>query len=217
MKQSKVKIWISVIILLLPMAVGLALWNRLPDQMATHWNMAGEVDGWSSKPFAVFGIAGILLAAHLACVLITLADPKNKGQSQKVMGMILWLCPVISLVVSGLIYGAALGLEMNVNLQASVLCGCLFVIVGNYLPKTKQNYTIGIKVPWALYSEENWNRTHRFAGRLWVAAGIVMFATILLPSNWLWPVLMAAIFIPAFAPMVYSYWIYRTQEKDKHP
>lgn len=213
MKQIKWKILISAVIILLPICFGLMMWNSLPDRMATHWNFAGEADGWSSKAVAVFGINGLMLAAHLACVLFTLADPKNKGQSQKVIGMVLWLCPLISLVVSGLIYGAALGLEMNVNLQASVLCGCLFIIVGNYLPKTRQNYTIGIKVPWALHSEENWNRTHRFAGRLWVAAGVVMFLTVLLPQSWLWPVLMGAIFIPAFLPMAYSYWIYRKEEE----
>lgn len=213
MTRNKWKIAISVVVILLPILFGLAIWNQLPEQMPTHWNMAGEVDGWSSKAFAVFGLPGILLAVHLLCVILTAADPKNKDQSHKVMGMILWLCPIISLVVQGMIYGAALGLEMNIHIQVSVLMGCMFVLIGNYLPKTKQNYTIGIKVMWALNSEENWNRTHRFAGRLWVAAGIVMFATILLPDGWLWPVVLVGILVPAFAPMIYSYWIYRQEQK----
>ncbi len=213
MKQNKWKILISAGIILLPVLFGLAIWNRLPEQMPTHWNMAGEVDGWSSKAFTVFGLPGILLGAHLACILGTRTDPKNKDQNRKVMGMVLWLCPVVSLVVSGMTYGAALGMEMNVKLQASVLLGAMFIIIGNYLPKTKQNYTIGIKVPWALHSEENWDRTHRLAGRLWVAGGILMLATVFLPQDWTWPVMLVGLVIPTILPMGYSYLLYRKETR----
>ena len=102
---------------------------------------------------------------------------------------------------------------MNVKLQASVLMGAMFIIIGNYLPKTKQNYTIGIKVPWALHSEENWDRTHRLAGRLWVAGGILMLATVFLPQDWTWPVMLVGLVVPTILPMGYSYLLYHKETR----
>ena len=74
-KNLKVLI-ITSIVILLPILAGLILWNQLPEQIPTHWNAAGEIDGWSSKPFAIFGLPAIMLAAQWLCVLGTAADPK---------------------------------------------------------------------------------------------------------------------------------------------
>ena len=75
--------------------------------------------------------------------------------------------------------------------------GVLFMIIGNYLPKCKQNYTMGIKLPWTLDDEENWNRTHRFAGFLWVAGGVVIAINAFLKWEWLFLVVVfAMVLIP---------------------
>ena len=55
-------------IILLPILAGLLLWDQLPEQIPSHWNTDGEIDGWSSKPFAVFGLPLILLAVHWLCM-----------------------------------------------------------------------------------------------------------------------------------------------------
>ena len=212
-KKNKWQLMISSIIILLPIVAGLLIWNYLPEQIATHWGIDGEPDGWSSKSFAIFGLPLILLAVHWACVFFTSHDPKNKDQNSKVFNMVLWILPVISLVVCGLTYAVALGNDINIGMAVRILLGILFVIIGNYMPKCRQNHTIGIKVPWTLHDEENWNKTHRFAGRFWVFGGLLLLATIFVPLDNFVYVLLPLILLMAFAPIIYSYVYYRKQFK----
>ena len=192
--------------ILLPILAGLLLWNRLPAQMPTHWNAAGEIDGWSSKPFAVFGLPLLLLGIHWICALATAADPKKANHSEKVLHLIFWLVPVLSILLHGATYAAALGMTVKMELITSVSMGLILTIIGNYLPKCKQNYTIGIKLPWTLNSEENWNRTHRFAGRLWVVCG---FGIILVSFLGSFLLSLCLFLVMPLAPVVYSYLLFR--------
>ena len=162
---------VTSVVILLPILLGLLLWDKLPEQIPFHWNAAGEVDGWASKPFGVFGMPFILLGFQWLCALVTGADPKKANHSEKVLHLVLWIIPVLQLVLFSITYITALGGDVPMDVVMSLFMGLLFVIIGNYLPKCQQNYTIGIKMSWTLHSEENWNRTHRFAGRLWVICG----------------------------------------------
>jgi len=204
-KYLKVLIIASAVILL-PALAGVILWERLPAQMPTHWNAAGEIDGWSSKGFAVFGGPLLMLFFEWLCVIATNADPKRKVHSEKVMKLVLWIIPALSVVMHALIYGAALGKEVRVEIIMPILMGIIFVIIGNYLPKCRQNYTMGIKIPWTLHSEENWNRTHRMAGRLWVAGGIAILLTGFLGGV---GIFLGVVLVMVLAPMIYSYVLHR--------
>lgn len=197
---------ITSITILLPVLAGLILWNQLPAQMPTHWNAAGEIDGWSSKPFAVFGLPGIMLAAQWLCLLGTLADPKRQNHSDKMLHLVLWIIPVLSVVIHTVAYAAALGKEVRMEVVMPILVGLTLAIVGNYLPKCKQNYTIGIKIPWTLNSEENWNRTHRFAGRLWMVCGLAIMLTGFIGGFW---VFLPIVLLMVLVPFLYSYILYR--------
>ncbi len=194
------------IIILLPIAVGLILWNQLPEQVATHWNIEGVPDGYSSKAMAVFLFPFILLAVHWLCVAVTGADPKNKDIQGKVLTLTLWICPMLSLLLGTITYVQALGHTVDINVFLPLFLGALFVFIGNYLPKCKQNYTIGIKTPWALNDEENWNKTHRFAGIIWVVGGALIMALSFLGSHW---IVLIALAPMALAPVIYSYVLYR--------
>lgn len=196
---------LSSVVIIVPLFIGLALWNRLPDTLAIHFNAAGEPDGWSSKAFAVLGMPCILLAAHWLCMFVTLADPKRQNISGKIFSLVIWIMPAVSLLCGALTMGTALGKGLDVNMIAAVFVGFLFIIIGNYLPKCRQNYTVGIKVPWALHDEENWNRTHRFAGRLWVIGGFIFLILGLFGK------LLAGLIVilpMAVAPVIYSYVYY---------
>ena len=195
-KNLKILI-ITSLITLLPILAGLILWNQLPEQMPTHWNAAGEIDDWSSKPFAVFVLPLILLGAQWLCVIATSADPKKAAHPEKILHMIFWFIPVLSVVMHSLTYAAALGKEVKMEAVLPVILGLLFTIIGNYLPKCKQNYTIGIKVPWTLDNEENWNRTHRLAGRLWVVCGLIILFTGFFSLTWiLLPTALLMVLVP---------------------
>ena len=197
---------ITSIIILLPMVVGVILWNRLPEQIPTHWNAQGEVDGWSSKAFAVFGLSGIMLAAQWLCTLGTAADPKKANHSDTILQLVLWIIPMISVVLYGITYAVALGQEVRIEVIMPLLVGLMLAIVGNYLPKCKQNYTIGIKIPWTLHSEENWNKTHRFAGRLWLVCGLVIMLTGFFGG---FVIFLCTVPVMVAAPIIYSYLLHR--------
>ena len=194
------------ILTLLPIVAGLYLWDTLPEQVPSHWDVNGEIDGWSSKPFFVFGLPSIMLAAQWLCVLGTAADPKKANHSDKVMHLVLWIIPVLSIVLSAMTYMTALGHTVRVEMIMPLIIGLAFTIIGNYLPKCKQSYTVGIKLPWTLSSEENWNRTHRFAGRLWLVCGLGIMLTALVGGFW---VFLPIVLVMVLAPTLYSYILYR--------
>lgn len=197
---------ITSVVILIPVLIGFLLWNQLPEQIPIHWNIQGEVDSYGSKLFSVLIMPLFLVALHWICTLLTCADPKNKDIEGKPLTLALWICPVISLMLSTIIYITAMGHSITVEVIVPLIMGLLFVVIGNYMPKCKHNYSIGVKTPWTLNDEENWYKTHRFAGILWVAGGVLIMATSFLGSIWLF---MIVLFPMAFAPMIYSYCLYR--------
>lgn len=95
------------------------------------------------------------------------------------------------------------------------IIGVMFIWLGNYMPKLKQNYTIGIKVPWTLNSEENWNMTHRMAGKVYVVAGVISIIIALL-NNVLSDevtiiIFMAVFLVTGIGSVAYSFWLYKVK------
>lgn len=205
-KENKKTLFITCAVILLPIIAGLLLWDRLPDRIPTHWGMGGEVDGWSGKGFAVFAMPALMLGIQLLCFFVTASDPKRGNIRRKYLSMVLWIIPVLSVMTSCISYAVALGAQIRVEQVIPGFIGLMFVIIGNYMPKFQQSYTMGIRLPWTLSREENWNRTHRFGGKIWALGGIgVLFCTLM---GWG----MASIVILAvvvIVPTVYSYVLYR--------
>ena len=201
-------------LILLPILVGLLLMDRLPEAFTTHWGMDGQADGWSSRSFAIFVPPVVMLALFWVCVFFTGKDPGNQeGRNKKPFAMVLWIVPFLSNLCCGMMYALALGAKFSVTNLMHVVMGLLFLIIGNYMPKCQMNSTIGIKVSWAYTSEENWNATHRFAGRVWVLCGGLMMLSALLPGNW-GIMIMLFVFIPmAGVPVLYSWRYYKMQLK----
>lgn len=206
LKQYKWKILITTLIILLPMAVGCILWDKLPDTIATHFGAHNEPNGFSSKPFAVFGLPGVIAALHLFCLIATAVDPKQKNIGKKALGIVFWICPVLSLLICTMTYIIALGVQVDVGLVISLFLGLLLIVMGNVMPKAKQNYSFGIKTPWALDDPENWSRSNRVAGFCMVIAGALIVLTSFLKSPW---ILIPAVLLGAVVPTVYSYMYYR--------
>ena len=214
LKKNKWMMLVTSLLILLPIAAGLILWEQLPEQLPIHWNAAGEVDGWCSKTQGVFLMPVVLLAVHWLCVLVTGQDPKNKDKNEKAKAMILWLIPVLSLVVNGMVYAYALNRDVNIQTLLPIFLGVVFVVIGNYLPKCSRNSTIGLKLPWTLNSDENWNATHRLTGKIWMSGGLVVAATVLLPANLSFWIMIAIGAVMVLVPAGYSYWFYKTHEEQ---
>lgn len=205
MKHTKLNIILSCIILVAPMIFGMIVWNKLPESMPIHWGVHGEVNGWSSKPFAVFVLPLLILAIHGVCIFASRKDFRNKKQSPKVMGLVLWICPLLSVMANSLTYAVALGKEINVLFVVSLTMGALFVLIGNYLPKCQQNRIVGIRIIWTLKNEANWNATHRFAGKVWVIGGLLLMASSLLPYSILPWAMITLLVVFIGLPVLYSY------------
>jgi hypothetical protein len=112
------------------------------------------------------------------------------------------------------IYSLALGKELNLTMLLFPLLGLLFIAVGNWLPKIKQNSTLGIKIRWTLYSEENWNKTHRFAGFVWVIGGVIFCLMGFVPENMLFFLLPLQVILLACVPMFYSWQLAKKQQRE---
>lgn len=212
LKKNKGLVILTSVIILLPMVAGILLWNQLPEKMAIHWGVNGEADGWSSRPVAVFGMPLLLLAIHLLGIWATGLDKRNHNQSEKVARLVLWLAPAVSLLGNSATYAAALGQNFRIDRVVMLFMGLFFAIIGNYLPKTVQNRTIGIKIKWTLEDEANWNATHRLAGKLWTACGLLLLLTAFLPGSWhiyAAPLLMG---IMVLVPVAYSWRLSRRQK-----
>ena len=208
---------ITALLTVLPIVLGLILWGRLPDPMPTHFNAAGEADGFMSKAAAVFALPASMLLVHIVCTVTTFIDPKRRNIDGKPIFMVLWICPVMSILVSGFMYAYALGMKVNITTGMFIAIGILFIILGNYLPKCGQNYSIGIKVPWALNDEANWQATHRFGGKVFVVAGVVtvILAFFVTASPVLFWVYFAVDMIACAIPGVYSYVYYLRHGKKE--
>ncbi|MGN0298502.1 MAG: SdpI family protein [Lachnospiraceae bacterium] len=214
LKRNKTWLMITSLIILIPIAFGIYFWNELPETMATHFDSANEPNGYSSKFFAVFGLPLFLLAVHLLCAVVTANDPRRQNVSDKIYRMILLICPASSLLCGGAIYTYALTDGVNFGIDMimviNLFMAVIFLVVGNYLPKTRQNYTIGIKLPWTFYDVENWNRTHRMAGWVWMAVGVIFVFNAFVKSQVL---MLAGICIAVFVPTLYSFLLYWREKK----
>ncbi len=210
-KRYKWTLIAASIITLLPILVGVIFWDRLPENMATHFGVDNNADGWNSKWVAVFVLPLLLAVLEWVCVFVTSHDPKSKNISGKAMGVVLWIIPVISLVANSTVYTYALGLRLDIGRVMMILFGIIAIIVGNYLPKSSQNFSMGIKISWTLNDEENWNHTHRFAGRLWVLCGVVMLLFSVFRFVWLF---FAVVLIMVLAPIIYSYCYYKKHKEQ---
>lgn len=211
LKKYLPKIIITSVITLLPIVFGLIIWNKLPDQVATHFGPNGEADGWSSKAFAVFGIPLFMLVLHIFCAIATLVDPKRRNVDGKPFGLMLWICPAASFAVNGVTYSMALGYKINITVIIMMLVALLFIVLGNYLPKCGQNYTMGIKTPWALNDPKNWTATHRFGGRVYMITGFILIPLSVLcaMNEYAFWIFFGVLMVAALIPTLYSYLYYR--------
>ena len=205
-KADKTTLIFTSIVTLLPIPAGLILWSRLPESMAIHFGLGGEADGYASRAMGVFCLPLVLLAVHWLAAFVIARDPRKQNLSPKVRALTLWLVPVLSVVLCGVVYAVNLGVGVDVKLVVGLALSVMLLVVGNYLPKARQNYTVGIRLPWTLANEENWNRTHRLAGFLWMGAGALMAVLTLCRAHLVWLLLLLA--LAAAVPIGYSLWLH---------
>ena len=211
-KRNKITLIISSLVILLPMLIGVLGEKILPPEIAVHWGFSGEADGFMRPSVAFLILPLILLAAHWLCaILVDVFDKRADEQNIKVQRLVLWILPVISFAVSGMMLMVALGYTKNLVGFIFLFFGALFIAIGNYMPKMSRSVTMGIKIKWTLANEENWNATHRFAGKVYVILGFVSLLAMPLPMKAFPFVIVAIILLCVLLPIIYSYRFYQKQ------
>ncbi|MCI7130204.1 MAG: SdpI family protein [Lachnospiraceae bacterium] len=207
MKQQKWRYIVSSILIAVPVLI---FWILLNVREGETRVTGGLTTGYL---MAISGIQTLLLiAVHLLCLFFTMKDKGNQNQSKKAMEMVFWIVPIISFFATGICMKAVFDLPYDPTFFVFVLLGFLFMLIGNYLPKCRRNFTLGIKVKWALCNDENWNATHRFGGKVWVLAGLALLILAFIPEHVFFVTFIPVLLVMIFAPLLYSYLYYRKQK-----
>jgi uncharacterized membrane protein len=214
-KFLKIIIWP---VLLAPVIYLAAIWSSLPARVAVHFDINGTPDRFGAKSEVLIGvgiITFISIAIYLFLPLIYKIDPKksaveNKPRLKKIsIATAIFLSFIGCVIVSSSQNG---GIKMSMQLIFGGI-GLLWCILGNYMYNIKPNFFAGIRVPWTLSNEDNWKQTHRLAGKLWFAGGLlILLAAISLPQTWLTVVFISIAIVTGVVPMVYSYLLYKKQK-----
>lgn len=199
------------------LAVAAGIWfyiiyPQLPNTVPLHWNSAGTPDRFADKSSMIYMLL-LTFAIPLLCDILPKIDPRRKNyryfaDSYQKMKLGISVFMIFMFVLS---INAAMSSEQKLSTRLMSLgLGILFMLIGNYLAKVKNNYFVGIKTPWTLASDEVWRKTHRLGGWLFFIAGLVtIICGLVLKGEQLFPIFLTVIMIAALVPMVYSYLIYR--------
>ena len=209
----------TILVLLMIIAAtvaGLLLWNRLPDQMASHWNVNDQVDGYMSKPWGVFMMPLITLGMFILFLVVPSIDPlkANIAQFRDAFNMFIVLIVAFMLYIHALTLAWSLGYD-DFKMSTSMLpaMGLLFIFIGFMLRKAKRNFFIGIRTPWTLSSDRVWDETHRLGSVLFMVSGALAF----LGSFFGGMIAFWFLFVPligsALITVVYSYLLYQREDK----
>ena len=129
---------------LLPIFLGITFYNQLPEQVAIHFNINNEPDGYFSKPAFVFGMPVIMVAIQAFCCIVSDLDDKNKEANKKALRVIKWIIPIITVILYIVTIIFALGNALDIRRIVMIIIGLELIILGNYTPKTK-GYMNGMK------------------------------------------------------------------------
>ncbi|MDZ7683214.1 MAG: SdpI family protein [Fodinibius sp.] len=169
--------WYNLILLLAPFLVLPFIWDQLPAQLPTHWNLQGEIDGYSSRTMGTLMLPLINIGVYLLLLYLPAIDPKKRIEiDQKPIPTLRTLTVVLLAGLHGWILASALNSQMQSQGWMYLGLAAFFIMMGNYLRTIKPNYFIGIRVPWALEDAENWRKTHRLGSYVWVGGGLLLFA-----------------------------------------
>lgn len=168
-------------ICLLPVAFGFVLWNKLPEQIPQQYGWNGQVNWSLPKPLGFILCPVILVVTHL--VIQLLPRLTKKRYNRKVELLLCWLIPVISLFVNSLLLLKAAGLDIDIACAVIAMLSLMFIVIGNYLPKTEPNRYVGIRAPWINNNPDVWTKTNRLGGILLVIMGFINLICCFTPAG----------------------------------
>ena len=204
------------LMILIATVAGLLLWNQLPDQMASHWNINDEVDGYMPKFWGVFMVPLLTLGLFGLFLIIPNIDPNkaNIAEFRESFNLFIVLFVAFMLYVHGLTLAWSLGFTgFRLSTMLLPAMGLLFIFIGFILRKAKRNFFIGIRTPWTLSSDTVWDKTHQLGAILFMASGVLAFIGGLFGGMTAFWMLFVPLMGSTLFLVVYSYFLYRNETR----
>lgn len=207
------KRWLGFVLPLLALVFSAVVFDRLPEQVPTHFNLRGEADDWSSRAFAAFLMPAMMLLLYALFHLFPKISPRraNMDRFEDTYWMIANLAIGFMAAMHVLVLGRALGWPIDITSAVLLGVGLMFMIIGNVLPRMRSNWWMGIRTPWTMENENVWRATHRLAGKTFMIGGAITVLAALLPERWRPWVAICALGIGGFVPVIYSYVYWRRE------
>lgn len=206
------------ILSLLPLLMVLAVYPELPALVPMHWEINGVSAEYGEKWMLLpLGGMSVLMTALLWAVPKIDPRKENYRRFERAYFSICVVLNVFFMAVMAIVLAESLSPgRISVPRAAGALCGLLFLFIGNLMPKIKSNFSTGFKTPWALSSEEVWNKTQRLGGRLFVLGGLVLLAgCFFVEEKALFAALPGILFVILLLPTVMSWRWYRQEQEEK--
>jgi uncharacterized membrane protein len=187
------------------------VYPKLPAHLPVHWNIEGRADHYIAKsPISAFMIPGIIIAIYGLLLTLPIIDPKKNRYFlfAKSYLFIRYLLLCFLVVIYAIVTAQSLGIPLRLEKIVPAGTALLLIGIGNVMGKVKQNWFIGFKFPWTMSDEVNWNKTHRFGGKVFVVAGILGLIGLLLPSEWTVVFLIVPLIAGIITIGIYSYLLY---------
>ncbi len=201
--------------LLLAWAFSLWAYPELPERVATHWGVAGRVDGWSSKTVlvVVFPVVGCLLG--LLFLALPKIDPRKKDVARhaRTYWSVVNIVLVFMASIQVMLVGYNLGWPIDMPLLVPLGIGVLLLLVGNLMPRMRPNWFMGIRTSWTLSSEQVWRKTHRLGGYCFMAMGLLMVVAGFLGTPATFPYVLGVTIALALVPVFYSFFVWRSEQE----
>jgi len=208
-RKKEAIIWL---ILLLPFIYSLIVWNKLPDQVPTHFDVKGEPDDYSGKAFALLLLPVMNVVIYVILFFIPRIDPRKKnyaafGSSYQNIRMLIHVFFAGIFIFITQTTSGGQPLKLNAFLSGMLL---FFALLGNYMRTVRSNFFVGIRTPWTLSNDMVWRKTHELGGKIWFYTGIVLAVIVFfLPQMAAAIVMFCGVFLMVIIPVVYSYLEYR--------
>jgi uncharacterized membrane protein len=208
--------WFAPFCIGLMLLAGVFALPHMPEQVPVHWNLQGEVDGYSSRWFAVLFMPAVSFVVFVLFRALPGRDPVSSSESNaSLMARFGNWIVLFLLVVQLALLGNAIGLQFDFIRVILAGAGVLFVAIGNEMGRLKPNSWAGVRLPWTMTDEDVWRESNRMGGRGMVVAGLltVLFAA-LLPADIVLYVVIAAMLGGVIFMIGYSYWVAEKKRKS---
>ena len=216
------KFWLSIIIIIVQIALALYLSSFIADdaRIPSHWNIRGEIDGYTGKWTAILLSPGINILMFIIMLILPIISVRYRETPERFSRMIPQITNIVIFFFAIIhIYTLLLGAELITNTGTFLYysLGLMFILLGNILPKMPSSFFIGIRTPWTLSSEHVWRKTHKVGGICFVMGGLLM---IFIPAIWgnhaTALTIMFVLFITLIlCPVLYSFFLYKKEERSK--